>query len=130
MSKFKVLKICRIFTTYFYFMDKSDTLLDNSDFIVALKALSNPIRLEILNYISTSKTCISGDISSHFTLSRTTIYQHLKELKKADLIHGEIAGVKTCYCLNQDRLVKVKEEFEKRIGNFIDASKTLDKCKI
>ena len=111
-------------------MDKSDTLLDNSDFIVALKALSNPIRLEILNYISTSKTCISGDISSHFTLSRTTIYQHLKELKKADLIHGEIAGVKTCYCLNQDRLVKVKEEFEKRIGNFIEASKTLDKCKI
>ncbi len=47
---------------------------------------------------------MSGDISDELPLSRTTVHQHLAELKKLDLIKGQIEGVKTNYCLNQDKL--------------------------
>ncbi len=63
------------------------------------KVLSSPARLAILKYLSESKSCISGDISDHLPLSRTTVSQHLKELRKMGLIHGEIEGLKINYCL-------------------------------
>ncbi|RPH31373.1 MAG: ArsR family transcriptional regulator [Bacteroidales bacterium] len=63
------------------------------------KALSHPARLAILKYLAETKTCISGDISDFLPLSRTTVYQHLKELKALGLIHGEIDGLKVNYCL-------------------------------
>ncbi len=57
------------------------------------KALSHPARLAILNYLAESKVCITGDISKELPLSRTTVNQHLDELKRAELITGEISGV-------------------------------------
>jgi len=63
------------------------------------KAISHPARLAILKYLAETKTCISGDISDFLPLSRTTVYQHLKELKALGLIHGEIDGLKVNYCL-------------------------------
>lgn len=74
------------------------------------KALSHPARLAILKFIGESKSCISGDISEELPLSRTTVHQHLKELKKLELITGEIDGVKTCYCLNLNTMNKVKNK--------------------
>lgn len=70
------------------------------------KALAHPARLVILRYLAETKTCITGDFSDELPLSRTTVSQHLKELKDAGLIVGTIEGVKTCYCLN---LLKIKE---------------------
>ncbi len=63
------------------------------------KALSHPARIAILKFLAKSKTCISGDISNEIPLSRTTVSQHLQELKAAGLIHGEIDGIKINYCL-------------------------------
>ncbi len=63
------------------------------------KVISHPARLAILKYLSETKTCISGDISDKLPLSRTTVSQHLKELRDAGLIHGEIDGLKINYCL-------------------------------
>jgi DNA-binding transcriptional ArsR family regulator len=63
------------------------------------KVISHPARLAILKYLAETKTCISGDISDHLPLSRTTVSQHLKELRDAGLIHGEIDGLKINYCL-------------------------------
>lgn len=63
------------------------------------KAISHPARLAILKYLAETKTCISGDISDSLPLSRTTVSQHLTELKKLGLIHGEINGLKVNYCL-------------------------------
>jgi DNA-binding transcriptional ArsR family regulator len=63
------------------------------------KVLAHPARLAILQFLAESKTCISGDISEHLPLSRTTVSQHLSELKKLGLIHGEIEGTKVNYCL-------------------------------
>jgi DNA-binding transcriptional ArsR family regulator len=63
------------------------------------KAISHPARLAILQYLAESKQCISGDISDKLPLSRTTVSQHLKELRDLGLIHGEIDGLKVNYCL-------------------------------
>lgn len=64
------------------------------------KLLAHPARLQILQYLAATKTCISGDISEELPLGRTTVNQHLKELKKAGLIVGSVEGVKTNYCLD------------------------------
>lgn len=68
------------------------------------KALSHPARLAILKYLAEIQVCISGDISDELPLSRTTVHQHLTELKKLDLIKGQIEGVKTNYCLNTENI--------------------------
>jgi ArsR family transcriptional regulator len=70
------------------------------------KALAHPARLQILQFLATTKNCISGDISEELPLSRTTVNQHLTELKEAGLIKGHIEGVRMKYCLNG---AKVKE---------------------
>lgn len=63
------------------------------------KVISHPARLAILKYLAETKTCISGDISDMLPLSRTTVSQHLKELRDMGLIKGEIDGLKVNYCL-------------------------------
>ncbi len=63
------------------------------------RVISHPARLAILKYLAETKTCISGDISDQLPLSRTTVSQHLKELRDSGLIHGEIDGIKINYCL-------------------------------
>jgi ArsR family transcriptional regulator len=73
------------------------------------KALSHPARLAILNYIGETGVCITGDISDELPLGRTTINQHLGELKKLDLIQGEVSGTKVNYCLNLKTLARAKE---------------------
>ena len=73
------------------------------------KALSHPARLQILKFLSETNSCITGDISDEIPLGRTTVNQHLKELKNAGLIQGHIEGVKTMYCINPDRLNDLKQ---------------------
>jgi DNA-binding transcriptional ArsR family regulator len=68
------------------------------------KTLAHPARLAILRYLANANTCISGDITDEIPLSRTTVSQHLQELKKAGLIHGEIDGTKVCYCICKERI--------------------------
>jgi ArsR family transcriptional regulator len=78
------------------------------------KAVSHPARLAILKYLAESKTCISGDISDFLPLSRTTVSQHLKALRDAGLIHGEIDGLKINYCLCSNKIghfLKIFEDF-------------------
>jgi DNA-binding transcriptional ArsR family regulator len=75
------------------------------------KVISHPARLAILKYLAKTKTCISGDISDHLPLSRTTVSQHLKELKTTGLIHGEVEGLKINYCLCGSTIKKFKSLF-------------------
>ena len=81
-------------------MNKSEKF-DNSlqELAKFAKAISHPARLAILEYLAETKTCISGNISDNIPLSRTTVSQHLKELKDLGLIHGTIDGLKINYCL-------------------------------
>lgn len=81
------------------------------------KALGNPARLAILQYISKSNVCISGDISSELPLSRTTITQHLTELKEIGIITGEISGTKVNYCINTEVLNQVRPMLDQFLSN-------------
>jgi len=76
------------------------------------KALSHPARIAILKFLAKTKICISGDISNEIPLSRTTVSQHLQELKKAGLIHGEIEGVTISYCLCRSCITKHRSLIE------------------
>lgn len=77
------------------------------------KALSHPARIKILKVINDSNSCMCGEIVDRIPLSQSTVSQHLKELKKAGLIVGEIEGPKICYCLNGKTMLEAKNMFEK-----------------
>ncbi len=64
------------------------------------KALGHPARIAILKLLATKATCQCGDIVEELPLSQSTVSQHLKELKEAGLIKGEIDGARVCYCID------------------------------
>ena len=77
------------------------------------KVFSHPARLMILKYLAEKKVCISGDITDEIPLSRTTVSQHLKELKNAGLIQGTIDGLTVNYCLNPTAISELKAVLDK-----------------
>jgi DNA-binding transcriptional ArsR family regulator len=85
-----------------------------------LKALSHPARLRILKFLGETSACITGDISEDLPLGRTTVNQHLKELKEVGLIQGHVEGVKTNYCLNPEKIMALKNT----MNEFIDSLNT------
>jgi ArsR family transcriptional regulator, arsenate/arsenite/antimonite-responsive transcriptional repressor len=74
------------------------------EFAEFAKVLSHPARLAILKTLAEKKMCICGEIVEVLPLAQSTVSQHLKELKNMGLIRGEIEGVKSCYCLDWERL--------------------------
>ena len=75
------------------------------------KVLSHPARIVILKILSSRNVCICGDLVLDMPLSQSTVSQHLKDLKEAGIIKGEIEGAKSCYCINWDVLEKEIENF-------------------
>ena len=65
------------------------------------KALGHPARIAILRLLAQRQACICGDIVEEIPLAQSTISQHLKELKNAGLIKGEIEGASICYCIDE-----------------------------
>ncbi|HAH25068.1 MAG TPA: ArsR family transcriptional regulator [Prolixibacteraceae bacterium] len=94
-------------------MNKSEKFEDSLQELAQFaRAISHPARLSILKYLAETKTCISGDISDNLPLSRTTVSQHLKELRDIGLIHGTIDGLKINYCLCQSSIEKYIQLFD------------------
>lgn len=81
------------------------------------KALAHPARLQILRFLAESNSCITGDISEELPLGRTTVNQHIKELKAIGLIQGHVEGVTTKYCLNADKVNELNHVFQLFIEN-------------
>ncbi len=75
------------------------------------KALSHPARIAILRLLAQRGTCICGEIVEDLPLSQSTVSQHLKALKEAGLIRGEIEGSRTCYCLDAAAFTAAAESF-------------------
>ena len=73
------------------------------------KALAHPARLRILQILAECDACVCGDIVDRLPLAQATVSQHLKELKKAGLIRGEISGPRTCYCLDKEKLARARD---------------------
>lgn len=77
-----------------------------------LKALGNPIRFQIIKTLAECQTCITQEIVETTPLAQSTVSQHLKVLREAGLIRGEIEGQATCYCLNPAGIRWLKEQIE------------------
>ncbi len=75
-----------------------------------LKALGNPVRFRILEFLARKKGCITGDIVEATPLAQSTVSQHLKVLREAGLIRGEIEGPTTCYCLDAENIRWLKQQ--------------------
>jgi len=71
------------------------------------KALAHPARISILELLASKPNCICGDITDQIPLAQSTVSQHLKVLKEAGLIRGEIDGVRTCYCLDPEGVAEL-----------------------
>ena len=82
------------------------------------KALAHPARIAILNLLIKKKSCICGDIVDELPLSQSTVSQHLKELKQAGLIKGDIEGAKVCYCIDDKEWKAAKERFDQLFYSF------------
>ena len=72
------------------------------------KALGHPARVQILRLLLRRETCICGDIVDELPLAQSTVSQHLKVLKDAGLIRGEIDGPRTCYCVEPRTLRRLR----------------------
>jgi ArsR family transcriptional regulator, arsenate/arsenite/antimonite-responsive transcriptional repressor len=86
--------------------------VDEGRLVQMLKALGNPIRFEIMRTLAERQMCITQDIVDAMPLAQSTISQHLKVLREAGLIHGEIEGPATCYCVNPEGVRWLKEQIE------------------
>jgi ArsR family transcriptional regulator, arsenate/arsenite/antimonite-responsive transcriptional repressor len=75
-----------------------------------LKALGSPVRFQILQILAEKQMCITGEIVELTTLAQSTVSQHLKVLREAGLIEGEIEGPATCYCVSPEGIRWLKEQ--------------------
>jgi DNA-binding transcriptional ArsR family regulator len=88
------------------------------------KALGHPARIAILQFLIKSRSCVCGDIVDELPLSQSTVSQHLKELKKAGLIKGNIDGPSVCYCVDEKAWNKAK----KAVTEFFDSHELMKCC--
>lgn len=91
-----------------------------NDLAVLTKALGHPARIAIIQFLIKTKSCVCGDIVDELPLSQSTVSQHLKELKNAGLIKGDIEGPSVCYCIDEKAWNRAKKVigglFESYIG--------------
>lgn len=97
---------------------------DQNKIAIILKALGHPARIAIIEYLARVDACICGDIVNELPLAQPTISQHLKELKNAGIIKGEVEGNAICYCIND----AVIEEISTYIKTFAKKRKNKNCC--
>lgn len=72
------------------------------------KAVGHPARVQILRLLVRRESCICGDIVDELPLAQSTVSQHLKVLKDAGLVRGDIDGPRVCYCVEPRALRRLK----------------------
>ncbi len=86
---------------------------EDQDIARLARALGHPVRVAILRYLKNCGGCLCGSLVDVFPLAQSTISQHLKKLKEAGWIQGDIDGPRTCYCINPTAM----NQFEGLLGN-------------
>ncbi len=86
-----------------------------------MKALGHPARIAIIELLAERNTCICGDITDELPLAQSTVSQHLKALKTAGIIKGEIDGVRVCYCLDEEGIKEIEQLFTPLVQNLTTA---------
>ena len=93
---------------------KTEHFTDKQNAIATLaKAMGHPARVAIIEYLLKTDSCICGDIVEVLPLAQPTVSQHLKELKDAGLIKGEIEGQTVCYCIEAKTYRRMQQLFER-----------------
>ncbi len=85
-----------------------DALPTDSELAGLAKALAHPVRVRILRVLAARRACICGDLVELLPLAQSTVSQHLKVLKQAGLIQGEVDGPRTCYCLDRSVIHRIQ----------------------
>lgn len=75
------------------------------------KAMGHPARIAIMQFLAKQTTCYFGDIHEELPIAKATVSQHLKELKEAGLIQGELETPKVKYCINRENWKLAQELF-------------------
>ena len=95
-------------------MNMEDVITDDQKKLARFaKAMGHPIRMYVLELLSEQACCYSGDLTEMLPIAKSTLSQHLKELKDAGLIQGEIEAPKIKYCINRDNWEKAQQLFRK-----------------
>lgn len=89
-----------------------DPLAAHVPMATRLKALGHPARLEILRVLAERGTCICGEVVEVLPLAQSTVSQHLKVLKEAGFIRGEVEGPKCCYCLDPETIRQFRSDLD------------------
>jgi len=105
------------------------TLFETSELELAdlFKALAHPARIAIVKTLAAKEQCICGDLVDELPLAQATVSQHLKALRESGLIKGEIEGVRSCYCLDHERLARFRDEIDS-LFTFMNQFKRNDNC--
>jgi len=106
---------------------KQEFLADDLALSEFAKALSHPARVAILRTLAEKQMCICGEIVEVLPLAQATVSQHLKELKNAGLITGEIEGVRSCYCINWENFEAMVARLE-HFAATLRAFKPAEEC--
>ncbi len=101
--------------TQYIFMDKISE--NNKQLARYAKALSHPIRVYILELLNNQPCCYSGNLTEDIPVAKSTLSQHLKELKEAGLIKGKLEGPKIKYCINKENWGVAKYLFKDLLGD-------------
>ncbi len=88
------------------------------------KAMGHPARMAILQFLASQESCFFGDINEELPIAKATVSQHLKELKEAGLIQGEIEAPKVKYCINKENWKTAKRMFADFFDQHIGSKKT------
>ena len=88
-----------------------DYSIGNEQLARFAKAMGHPARITILQFLASLDCCYFGDIHNELPISKATVSQHLKELKDAGLIQGEIETPKVKYCINKENWEKAQQFF-------------------
>lgn len=88
------------------------------------KAMGHPVRIAVLNFLAAQDSCFFGDIHDILPIAKATVSQHLKELKEAGLIQGEIEAPKVRYCINKENWEIAKH----LMTDFFDSRKEKKTC--
>jgi len=104
---------------------KTDHYSDiQNDIAKIAKALGHPARIAIVEYLVKMNSCICGGIVNELPLAQPTVSQHLKELKNAGIIKGEVEGNSICYCIDKKTIEAIAQYF----SNILENIEKQDEC--
>ena len=107
-------------------MNNKNYTLNQEQIARFAKAMGHPARIAILQFLAKQTTCYFGDIHEELPIAKATVSQHLKELKEAGLIQGEIETPKVKYCINRDNWQLAQQLFNDFFGQILPQKSCCD----